>query len=214
MRSVIFILLTNLLSTSQASADDRWQAIFPVLGYAEGSSLYVRTYRNEHGKIPETLFAYGDGKEFVGKLRKEDSFLAAPSGEGHDCYDDTFRGQFVYEMQQTTGMAEVLVFDDKKKIYEMRPKPKQVDVLIFDTKRNIRSSKNKWVEVDSHTEWEILNLTSNEGVHEIVRSREDGKCIGHIDYYTHCDYATEADSVEAFKAAMCGKRVQSSGTGF
>lgn len=214
MRFVIFILLANLVSTSPALAENSEQAIFPVLGYAEGSLLYVRTYRNEHRGVPEQLFAYGDGKEFVGKLREKESFLAAPSEQGHACYDDTYKGQFVYVLQQTTGIVEALEFDDKKKIYAMRPKPKQVHVLIFDTKRNIQSNKNKWIDEDLHTEWEIFNLTSNEGTHEIVRIREDGKCVSHIDYYTYCDYATEADGEEAFKAAMCGKRIDGSGTGF
>jgi len=203
-----------LFCASYAFAEDRRPAVFPVLGYAEGSLLYVRTYRSEHEKIPEQLFAYGDGKEFIGKLRKVSFFLAAPSDQRRGCYDDTYMGRFVYEMQQETGMTKALMLDDKKKIYEMKPTPEQVDVLIFDTKRNIRSNKNKWVDEDLHREWEIFNLTSNEGSHEIVRVRENGKCVSNIDHYTYCDYATEADSVEAFKAAMCGERIYGSDTGF
>lgn len=214
MRSVMFLVVANLLCLTQAVAEERQPIIFPVMGYAEGDLLYVRTYRSEHERLPEQLFAYGDGKEFVGKLRKMNSFLAEPSGERRGCYDDTYKGRFVYETLQKTEMTEALVFDEKKKIYEKKPKPKRVKVLIFDTRRNIRSEKNKWIDEDSRTEWEIFNLTSNEGGHEIVRILESGKCVSHIDYYTYCEYATEADSREAFEAAMCGKQIDGSDTGF
>jgi hypothetical protein len=212
----IFFVLINLSVMAPAFAQDMSSAkvAFPVLGYASGKLLYVPSYRSEHGQIPEQLFAYGGGKEFVGKLRKKDSFIPEPSRERQDCYDDSYKGRFVYEIQQSTGMIQEPEYDAEKKSYEMHTKPATVDVIIFDIRKVIRQEENKWVEESTNTEWQTFHLTSSEGVHDVLRIRQDGKCVGNIDYYTYCDYDTEPDSEAMFREAMCGKKIGESSMGF
>jgi len=214
VRFALLLVAASLICIKPTLAGENQPAIYPVLGYAEGNLLYVRSYRSVHETIPKELFAYGGGKEFIGRLRTKNSFLPEPCGRRHGCYDDTYMGRFVYEMQKSTRAFEGLVYDEKKKTYEIKPKPTKVDVLIFDTKKNIQSDNITWIDKDTQTEWGLFNLTSNEGGHEIVRVLEGGRCVSHIDYYTYCDYATEADSAEDFKKAMCGVQIDGSDTGF
>lgn len=190
MRSAILFLIANSLCTSLALAENQRLRNFPVLGYVEGNLLYVPTYQEQHANIPDQLFAYGSGREFVATLRKKGSFIALDGGR--ECRT-AWVGQYVYETQPATETVRVIVFDEKK---------------------NIQSSDAKMTEPASHAEWEIFSLASNEGGHDILRTQRNGKCIGHIDYYTHCDYDTEADSGQAFQAAMCGEKIYESDAGF
>lgn len=190
MLNKLFFIVFSLLMATPVIAENQPLPNFPMLGYVENDLLYVPTYRKIHGKIPEQLFAYGDGKEFIAKLRTKDSFI--PSDKGGECPDNSI-GHYVYETQHSS---------------------KEIKVVIFDKKKNVHFKKNKIIEPASHTEWSILFLTSHEGVHDILRIDKNGMCINHIDYYTHCNYDTEADNEQAFTSAMCGNAVQGSSTGF
>lgn len=165
---------------------------FPIQGYVNGNLLHVPTYREQHEAIPMRLFAYGGGREFVAQLRKNTPYIAL-SDEHHDCDNGGAVGEF---------------------IYEIAPSKETVKVIIFDVQKYITFVEDKLIEVNSHTEWQLFHLGSHEGVHDILRTQKNGICISHIDRYTHCNYDTEADSDQAFQAAMCGQKIECTQMGF
>jgi len=193
----IFLVLISFVFVSMAHAD-----VFPTFGWIKGKWLTVPSYKKVHGKVPEKLFAYGGGKEFIATLREKDSFIAAPPPLNRGCdYGDSV-GDFIYEASPNDG-SEVSLNDDS------------FDVIIFDKRMRIQD-KNEgklFIDLDAHVEWEYFRLTSSEGGHSVWRVKENGKCVAHIDNYMYCDYATERDSDRAFKEAMCGVRINISRTG-
>jgi hypothetical protein len=190
MRTVIFFLVVNLLWATSALAENQRSPSFPVLGYVSGNLLHVPTYRDKHEKIPEQLFAYGGGKEFIANLRKIEPFVV--SDKKHDCYD-SWLGHYVYETQ---------------------PTDKTISVVIFEERKNIKFLEEKLTEVASNIEWEIFVLTTSEGGDKILRTKNNGRCVSHIVYSSYCSYATEPDSKQAFQSAMCGKKINGADTGF
>lgn len=185
MRNILFFIMFNFFLATQTLAENQPVMSFPMLGVVAGTYLHVPVYRKNHGKMPERLFAYGGGKEFIAKLRIKTPYTPTIKYKGHSC-DDGEIGSYTYETQLSSDQAKVVVFDKKKEI---------------------KFDNGKIIEPASHTQWEIFFLTSNEGVHDILRAKQNGVCIYHIYYYTHCDYDTEADSAQAFIATMCGKKI-------
>lgn len=189
-RALAILGIINFLWLSPAVAETGHSPDFPVLGTVVGKLLYVPTYKKEHGKIPAELFAYGGGKEFSARLRKNDPFIALD--DRRDCYA-SWLGQYVYELEAAPAADKVIVFDGK---------------------RDIRFAEKVMSEPATHTAWDIRQLTSHEGVHDLLLTLREGKCVSHVDYYMHCNYDTEPDSDQAFAEAMCGERIEESNTGF
>lgn len=189
MRMPAILLLTGFLFSCSVQAGDKRAPVYPVLGRVQGNLLYVPTYLKEHETIPQQLFAYGGGKEFKAVLRKKDPYVALIHG---DC-DESWLGQYVYETQQVGD---------------------GIDVIVFDKQRDIQSMEKKMTDSSTQTEWQIIRVASNEGVHDVLRTTKEGKCVGHVDYYTHCNFDTEPDSEQAFEGAMCGKETSEFATGF
>ncbi|MBU0622798.1 MAG: hypothetical protein KJ795_13255 [Gammaproteobacteria bacterium] len=71
MRFPMILLLASLYWVSSAQAADKRLPNFPVLGYVEGNLLYVPTYRKEHMRIPQKLFAYGGGQRVCCSFAKK-----------------------------------------------------------------------------------------------------------------------------------------------
>ena len=190
MRKILHFIVLNFLLINSTLAGDQPLLRFPILGFVQGNFLHVPIYRKISGKLPELLFAYGSGKEYISKLRVKDSYVPIAKEPGHSCQDSII-GYLVYETKTSHDRIKVIIFDQKKEI---------------------KFNRGKIIESASKTEWEIFSLTSNEGIHDIVRIKQNGICINHIDYYTHCYYDTEADSKEKFTAAMCGKAIDGDST--
>jgi hypothetical protein len=191
MRTVLLIMMINLLAPISTSvADEIKLKDCPILGYASEKLLYVSTYTDQNLNIPENLYIYPNGMEVKAHLRKGNALIPP-----FDHYDDGSVALFVYE------------FD--KEIIKLR------DVMVFYKQKNLQYVNNKELyEPSSNTTWKLTKLISDEGFHKIITTFKNGKCISHIDYYTHLQYATEADSDEAFNTALCGQEISENNAHF
>lgn len=194
MRTVLF-LLVSLGFCDVLYAAENPPVNYPLFqGVIEGGALRIPSFKETHANPPEKLFAYGD-KEYVATLRKKNPFVPREQGWRGSC-DDEHTGSYFYDIQPATKKEiPVIIYDQKKKL-----------------KFYFRNKNIDFKELDTGYEWLSGSFTGGEGLHSIWRAKKAGKCIGHIDYYTHCDYDTEPDGDEHFvKQMMCGEWIDGSG---
>lgn len=166
---------------------------FPMLGYLQGEYLYLPAFNWDHAQIQEVIYVYRGDKELQAALRKQNYFVrrigqTSSNFPGSDI--DGVTGAFVYEIK---GNSDVF---------------KSERILIFDQSRPvIRKDKNTFIDSKTNTEWKLVSLGSHEGLHLILQTFENGKCVRSIDYYFYIHYDTEAASEQELQNALCGERV-------
>lgn len=189
---VILLMLVSLVFSKLVYADDSPVAKFPIQGVIDGGTLIIPSYKTTHEHIPEKLFVYAEGKEYVATPRANKPFVARSTEKHPDC-DDHNIGEYFYDLQPASKeerATTVIVFLEKKK-FEFR--------------------NHKYLDLGTHNEWQNFELAGQESYHSIWRIKHNGKCIGHIDYYTQCHFDMEPDSDKAFANAKCGREIDGSG---
>jgi hypothetical protein len=163
-----------------------------IMGQIAGNLLYVTTYANTHKMTPKNLYIYLNGIKTTARLR-ENTPLIEPYKHESDSYSEFIGvGRFVYEI-------DTLISEDEN----------LKDVIVFLSNRKIIVKDKILYEKNTRKSWYFTNeLYSNEGVHTVLTTTKNGRCVSHIDYYYYFPYDVMPSSQKEWRRAACGRPVR------